>query len=185
MQNHARPLLFITGKTDKQALVGAEIALWLPNLKLAEQSPCIPLGDGTKEWPAAGSAPPGTAERPKSSFVWALLLLLLLSLQEKVSIQGSKEGETGEPPVAFQWPGCSCTHTQQWCHSAHRLKKQEKNFQKSVTTLEGNQVQLGKGNSIRGTLTLLFHTRREAAVSAVSLAFSSLTNTAQTFFSLF
>lgn len=44
----------------------------------------------------------------KLSFVWALLLLLL-GLQEKVSIQGSKEGGTGESPAAFQWPGWSCT----------------------------------------------------------------------------
>lgn len=128
--NHAKrthPLLFMTGKPDKQAFIGAQITLWLPSLKLAEQSPCIPLGDGTKEVTCSWQCPswdcPATQ---KLSFVWALLLLLLLSLQEKVSIQGSKEGGTGEPPAAFQWLGWSCTHTQQWRYSAHGLKKWEK-----------------------------------------------------------
>lgn len=97
----------MTAKTDKRALTGAQISLWLPSLKLAGQSPCIPLGDGTKgvTWHCPSWDCPATQKLP---FVWALLLLLLLSSQEKVSIQGSKEGGTGEPPAAFQWPGWGC-----------------------------------------------------------------------------
>lgn len=182
---HALPLLFIRGKTDKQALVAAEIALWLPNLKLAEQSPHIPPGDGTKEWPRSWHCPSWDCRATqKLAFVSALLLLLLLSLQEKVSIQGSKEGGTGEPPAAFQWPGWSCTHTQQWCYRAHRLKKREKNFQRSVTTPRDNQV-TGKGEQrSRHTATSFSHLQR-SCWSAISLAFSSLRHTVQTFFTFF